>query len=279
MSEKYKSFSERKGRKETKSIQLEDMDQDLRTGLWNVFYEIFGGETLPSTYVLGQHRHNQHLLYENIWSEFLKKPIDEHSSRLSTKNVKNIFSEQPWYEVFDLIEFSISFLHKSGDIFAERSFTNKCNQLLEQENSAYTIVNRRVTEITSQQEIETIKTAMTTPYEATNGHIKNALSLFSNRENPDYRNSIKESISAVESIAKEITGKEKSLSALTQELPLHLNFRNGLNELYNWTSKTGIRHADGGKSLNPNKATARFMLIICSAFVNYIIAGESKNAP
>ena len=49
---------------------------------------------------------------------------------------------------------------------------------------------------------------MDTPYSSVNEHVKNALTLFSRRETPDYKNSIKESISAVESIIREITGKK-----------------------------------------------------------------------
>ena len=118
---------------------------------------------------------------------------------------------------------------------------------------------------------------METPYAGANKHIERALNYLFDRKNPDYANSIKESISAVESIAKEITGKEKSLTALTQGLNLPPAFKTGLDALYNWTSKDGgIRHAATGESLPQNQKTALFMLIICSAFVHYIIAENPK---
>ena len=41
-------------------------------------------------------------------------------------------------------------------------------------------------------------------------HLQQALELYANRENPDYRNSIKESISAVESMARIVSGKPKA---------------------------------------------------------------------
>ena len=138
---------------------------------------------------------------------------------------------------------------------------------------AYRIVGELVTPITSKKEIQSIEAAMDTLYTGANEHIWKALSHLSRRENPDYANSIKESISAVESIAKEITGKDKSLNALTQELKLPPALKTGLDALYNWTStEDGIRHGATGKSLPSDQKTARFMLIICSAFVHYIIA-------
>lgn len=45
------------------------------------------------------------------------------------------------------------------------------------------------------------------------------------------------------------------------------------DKLYNWTSTDGgIRHGASSKSLTPDQNTARFMLVICSSFVNYIIS-------
>ncbi len=49
--------------------------------------------------------------------------------------------------------------------------------------------------------------------------LKRALELFSDRGSPDYRNSIKESISAVESFVIFTTGKDKgTLGQLTKKL-------------------------------------------------------------
>lgn len=47
-------------------------------------------------------------------------------------------------------------------------------------------------------------------------HLRRALELLSDRENPDYRNSIKEPISAVESLSKVIA--EKSNASLSKAL-------------------------------------------------------------
>jgi len=127
-----------------------------------------------------------------------------------------------------------------------------------------------------------IEAALKIPFDSARGHLKKALAHFSNRENPDYENSIKESISAVESVAKEVTGDSKAtLGELANRLNIHPAFRGGLKKLYGFTSDAGgIRHADDsskpGKYLKPDQATARFMLVTCSAFVNYIIAGNPE---
>ena len=98
---------------------------------------------------------------------------------------------------------------------------------------------------------------------------------------PDFRNSIKESISAIESIAKQLTGEtggglEKALSKLDSVVNFHGAFKAGILSLYGYTSdENGIRHAIL-EDTNIDFDDAKFMLIICSALVNFIISKAAK---
>lgn len=265
MNDKYKPFSERYGYTQPKPFQKEEMDDDLRNGLWNVFYKSFPNK-LSGIYFTSHH------IYEVVFTCFLKRPHDDIVDDIVDNNafLKRVYQHEEPYKVYDLIEFVIQYLARQGAVEKDE-FIRACNDVLTQENSAYRIVEGLVVPVIDKQEIAEIETALKT---SAKGCLEKSLTLFSDRENPDYENSIKESIHAVESIAKEITGKEQSLNALTQELKLHPNLTSALNELYNWTSKDGIRHAKSGKPLSVNQDTARFMLVTCSAFVNYIIAGN-----
>jgi len=276
MSEKYRPFSERHGHTQPKLPQREEMDDDLRAGLWNAFYRSFPQEA-----------GSLHPIYMKIFVNFLKNNIDEYlveptvDTRVVIKQkmmrkmidnqniIKESFLKKESYEVYELIEFV---MENSND----DRYKNLCNVTLEQENSAYRIVDKFVTPITSELEMGAVEAATQIRFEDARGRVEGALRHLSDRKNPKYRNSIADSIHAVESIAKEITGKDDSLNALTQSLKLHPNLTNGLNELYNWTSKDGIRHAKSGKPLSVNQDTARFMLVTCSAFVNYIVAKNPK---
>jgi hypothetical protein len=54
---------------------------------------------------------------------------------------------------------------------------------------------------------------------------------------------------------------------------LHAAFRNALIQLYGWTSdEGGIRHSLIAKDANVGDAHARFMIVTCSALVNFLIA-------
>ncbi|MCX6769753.1 MAG: hypothetical protein NT051_03680, partial [Candidatus Micrarchaeota archaeon] len=107
-------------------------------------------------------------------------------------------------------------------------------------------------------------------------HIEAAVSKLADRKNPDYRNSIKESISAVEAIVNRICGTEASLGdalkTLDKKLTLHGALKSGFSSIYGYTSdpKTGIRHFMLDEP-NIGQEDAIFMLISCSAFINYLM--------
>lgn len=263
MSDKGKPFSERYGFTKPKLPQLERMDGDLRTGLWNAFDEV-----VLHPDVWGWERYKPDDVCREIFANFLKKPRNEYDYHYCINSIKSVFLNEKWYKVYNLVEVIVG---RYSSIYVDR-----CNNVLERENSAYKIVGKYVVPITSKLEADAVEAAMQVPFDETKKCIENALRRFSDRKNPDYKNSIKESISAVESIAQEITGKKDSLKAMTQSLKLHPDLANGLNTLYDWTSDDGPRHGTSRKPLSVNQDTARYMLVTCSAFVNYIAAQNPK---
>ena len=106
--------------------------------------------------------------------------------------------------------------------------------------------------------------------------------MLSEKEKPDYRNSIKESISAVESLCKKISENDKAtlgaaLTTLEKRGILHPALKSAFSSLYGYTNDAnGIRHSLLQES-NLTSADARFMLISCSAFINYVIASEASS--
>ncbi len=152
------------------------------------------------------------------------------------------------------------------------------NRVLEDELSAYRFVNNIFTEFTDKQEIEMLENALTDKdFPNVKAHLQRALELLSDRKNPDYRNSIKESISAVESIAKEIAQKPKAelgeaLKEIERKGKLHGAMKNAFLNLYGYTSDAnGIRHA---LMEEPNLTAddAKFFLLTCTSFTNYLKA-------
>ena len=87
-----------------------------------------------------------------------------------------------------------------------------CNVQLERENSAYRFVGTEIVEGTDQNEITSIEEVLKGP-KAVRIYFERALALLSDRRAPDFRNSIKESISAVEAICRLIADSHTDISA------------------------------------------------------------------
>ena len=273
-------FSQREGIKPVKNvIQTDSMDDDLRNSLWNALtlnYWDGVNNNFIDYFPLMKH------FVKELWANHFKRPLDTLSDSWSDiyKEIRNEFYSYKWYEVYDFIEFAVdNYLHEDSN----QKFMILCNSFLERELSAYRFVGGKITPITSQEEISTIEEALNIPkpYKTVNIHIKTALTLFSDKKSPDYRNSIKESISAVESICKLITKKKnptlsQALKIQKKEIGLHSALEKAFDSLYGYTSdEEGIRHSLL-KEAKLYSEDAKFMLVSCSAFVNYLISKISK---
>ncbi len=107
-------------------------------------------------------------------------------------------------------------------------------------------------------------------------HIETSLGLFGQRPQPNYRNAVKEAISAVEAVVKIINGTRggglhEALQTVSAKIEIHPALKAGLEKLYAYTSDgDGIHHVILEEA-NVDEADARFMIVTCSAFVNFLI--------
>lgn len=153
---------------------------------------------------------------------------------------------------------------------------HELNQVFEKEYVGYRFIGKEITPITDDNEIEAIKEVYNSPYQNVSDHIHKAVLLLSDRDNPDYENSIKESISAVEAMCSIILGEKDTLGAALKKLEkngvsIHPSMKTAFEKLYGYTSDAhGIRHAGeiGGPASTFDEA--KFMLVSCSAFANYL---------
>ena len=141
----------------------------------------------------------------------------------------------------------------------------------------------QITDIINDEEIKEIEEALDTKYSACSESINKALNLLYNRDNPDYSNSVKESISAIEAICNIILGTNnatlgEALKRLEKNgFEIHSAMKNAFISLYGYTSdKSGIRH-NNGVDENTTFEEAKYMLVSCSAFLNYLIQIYEKN--
>lgn len=279
-------FSERQGFNKVKQIlQTDSMDDGLRSRLWNVFMNqcINAASDSQYLYYAGKGRFRE--FCSALWHDHFKRPTDEipDSVTRTIEGIRTYFFARDWYEVYDFVEFVA---HRS--IWTSSSNAIKdFNEVLAEELSAYRFVAGKLVPISSEQEKSAIERAVSQtshPYSTTSEHLRQAIDLLGRKPTPDYRNSIKESISAVEALCATITGEPKAtlgqaLKIIDNQAKLHGALRSAFEKLYGYTSDAnGIRHAlmEGSKL---EQEDAIFMLVACSAFVSYVIAKQSHQNP
>lgn len=273
-------FSERKGIKHFSDIvQVNSLNERTRNKLYTATEEIFGlmdnySERLQNCFI--------EFIYEELFS-LTKRDIPRgytYSSYSHTSvfnEIYNIINTEDYSDVLTFIEgvikvFSIIDKDTGNMLNLESRYTNIISNIFKTENVNYRIVNGIVTDLLSEETIKEIEETLENPYTVVANHYSKALELLYRTK--DYDNSIKESISSVESICQILTGNDKAtlgdaLKLLKDEI--HPAMKSAFEKLYGYTSDAnGIRHSNGLGEGNSTFEEAKYMLISCSAFVNYL---------
>ncbi|MBF4563951.1 hypothetical protein ITJ62_02645 [Plantibacter sp. VKM Ac-2876] len=275
------TFAQRMGFKETRSLmQLEDLDTETRTELWNLM--VLLREELNRGIVDPQ----QEKVLSAVWEGHLKRARDERPGATTIWGyLKQIILKGEWYDVLDLIEAVVKYLERYPSGYSRdrasmivRAFNNRFEHYL----VGYRFIGLELTPVGSTLEASAVSTAFDSAADlaGVRHHLDRATELLSDRQAPDYPNSIKESISAVEAVVKIVTAEGtlgKGLSKLEASgLVLHGALKASWSQMYGWVSDDdGIRH--GG--IDPAKADqglARYVLVTCAAFVSYLIEEGRK---
>ncbi|MEW6536475.1 MAG: AbiJ-NTD4 domain-containing protein [Candidatus Auribacterota bacterium] len=280
------SFSQRQGiTLLQKKIQKESMDEDLRIGLWNVFYSyIFSHWQRTPTYGYPKQETREiNFFVAFIWTKFFKECADTVPEYLRIASIiKENFIKNEWNQVFDIVEFIMNYCNYFVSSFCDKKqLSFAINKTLETENSAYRLINDEIVAITDDVEINAIKEGLSQRNDAVREHLSRALELLSDRKNSDFRNSMKESISAVEAACQKITGNDKAtLRDCLNKLKsghVHPALKQAFQKLYAYTNDgDGIRHALNDDSNELSYSDAKYMLVSCSAFINYLIVQQSE---
>lgn len=271
-------FSQRIGKREVKTVlEKEGISPELLNSLWTLILEtVLATKKEQADY--GEKYSDKTNFYRNVWINFFKWPIDnlplsygEVAEWQAQPVIRDWFFKEDWDLVLDFVEFCVN--------YDDNKFSNYFNNFLKREMSAYRFIDGKLVEINTKEEIVEIESAIrnTDKFNSVKTHLKRAVELYADRKSPDYRNSIKESISAVESLAKIIVGNDKTtlgqaLKEIEKKHHIPGSLKSAFSALYGYTSdEGGIRHALLETDVSVDIDEARFMLIACSAFINYLI--------
>ena len=267
-------------------MQLDDLDDVTRNILFNLVSDSLNAQ-------FDRYHHNSDSVYKKedelcrgIMTFALAKKTDSDKHYDVSDIIKiteQIFDSAVFNEVFDFLELLAKFRYNEYEDRKRKDFYELIDLIFEREYVGYRFVDGRIVPITDENEIASIEEACNNKFEGTRAHIKKAVGFIADRERKDYKNCIKESISAVESICSIIAEQKKSslgdalknLKKKGVRIPSQLE--TAFSKLYDYTnSEKGIRHAEGLFESDVTFEEAKFMLVSCSAFVNYLIANYGK---
>ena len=289
-------------------IQIDSFDERTRICLYNYFINVV--ENGGYGYYLSQGASEN--FYLNVYKNAYCETVDNYGVlyipnyiQKCKNNIRNTFTKGSYDSILTLIEYMAYLLDEeyiprqyqnydesqyciddNEDGKSDVNYThirNQINVLFEKECVRYRFIGYYIVAITDQCEINEIEQACCNPYSGCRAHIEKAVGFLADREHKDYKNCIKESISAVESICKIIVGDEKATLGMAIKklkengINIHHALVTAFSKLFGYTSdEGGIRHAEGLFVSEVSFEEAKFMLVSCSAFVNYLIAEYGK---
>jgi len=281
-----RGFSERFGYKPIRTVlQIEEMDDELRNSLWNLVCERYFARYVERDTMSGRLYATDNLrqLVHLIWRDLFKQPTDTSGATWSSvyDQLRDHLLTTTWNGVYDFVEF-LPNNFPDDPYHTNTGFVAECNQIFQRELSGWRFSGTTLVKITSEEELSAIDEAGDLPasMRVVGEHLEGALRLLSDRKKPDYRNSIKEAISAVEGFCSLLAGQDKAdldaaLRVLEKRIKLHGALKKAFNSLYGYTSDAnGIRHALLDEA-NLTFDEAKFMLVSCSAFINYLKGAAS----
>lgn len=279
-------------------MQFKDFDEHTRTAMLNTLHDILqmvdkesyaytmGHDRWPVFYLdIATNVYNQETaMLKNLNSFYIEGTVKEY--------IRSTILFDTYDSVLTLIEYILNY---TADNFGNRQpqfdgetiyyFDEKkyMNKLFEKEYVGYRFIDDCIVPITDDTEIKEIEETLDTKIQASKKHIEKALGFLSDREKPDYKNSVKESISAIEAACKVILGNDSvdlnnAIKKLKDKgIELHPALLQAIDKLYAYAGdKGGVRHSEKSVENNVTFEEAKLILVTSCAFSNYLIAEYGK---
>ena len=279
------TFSQAQGHEDIPGpLALGEISKEARNKLWSLLYLYVSFRSTPA-HLMGPH------VVKPPWPEillalhidFLTRPSDEFAPRLDIfvgQYKERFLRTEPFNKVFDILQM----IMWHGE--CPPAFINDVAAAFEDCRLAYFVDKGAPVAIfpaATPEEGRAIRNALedvrAAGLQGAESHLRESGRLINEG---DWGGSVRESIHAVESVARRITPKARTLDpALDKMGRLHPALREAFSKLYGYTSdEKGVRHArlDEAASL-VQQDEAVFMLGACASFVSYMLRKHRQEQP
>lgn len=266
------SFEQAEGAEPIPSqLALKEVSQEMRAHLWRVFHDSIEQEFSRS----GATSNNRWITIMRDWhverSHGMVDEFDQHGGSIKG-TIKGIISEGNYVDILGFSEWVIR--HPSCPLAVLTNLDNA----LQTSRAAYRVVDGdTIVPIASEVDRQTVERAFfdlsEVEFNGARAHLKNAAT---NLTAGKYADSVRESIHAVESVARILAPTDKlsdALGRLESSLSIHGSLKRGFAAIYGYTSdEKGIRHPLLEEDApRVDETDALFMLGACAAFLSYLV--------
>ena len=255
-------------------LQLEELSHEARIGFWNAFYEefIYAENTRLIQVIFDAHLHR----FNGAMDEFPEIDyLPDSDYENYCMSYKPHFLEGTFNEIFDTLLFLMR--HQR----CPKNFKTSIGAVFERCQLAYSLdladgptIYPATTPEQGQSIVDAVQELNAAGLDGARQHLIQSSAFINQGE---WAQSVHQSISAVESVARQIAPGTNTLGDALKQLKKqglleHPALHQGLEKLYGYTSdEQGVRHSllDQGQS-NVGQDEAVFMLGACASFASYL---------
>jgi hypothetical protein len=257
-------------------LALGEMSKELRSLLWLIVHEIIKDSATfdadgdgNGPWIAG----NFEVVLKSYWvlHEFNFSDEFKNSERFWVYKLGSMFKTGSYTEIFGFIQFVM----RRDD--APYRFSEGIEQALRRARAAYFVTDNTIMPAATAEDRVAVSSAFESlrskEYSGARTHLRKAGELLSEGH---WSDSVRESIHAVESAVRKISGEGATLSAALAALQkkgrMNVNLKRAMNALYDYTSdEQGVRHALVLNEAEVTESDALYMFSVCAAFLTYSV--------
>lgn len=272
------SFSQAQGYEELpKPLNLGELPAEARVQIWNALhYWLVRSKRTVDVYSLHYITKPWNGILARVHTVHDSRPADDWNTGFESvcSSLRHRIEKQAFNQVFDLIQFIIRDSQCPGDFVKHMRYVFKlCRLAYAIDSGPPPTIFPSVTAKEGQAIGASLQTLAQAGLQGSASHLRKSAECINKG---DWAGSIRESIHAVESAARQLHPKASSLApalrSLEKQAALHPVLKQALGKLYGYSSdEQGIRHA----LLDQEQASvgmdeAVFMLGACASFASYL---------
>ena len=205
--------------------------------------------------------------------------------RIAADVLTEAANQHMWAALLNFIEFAVASEWDGWDNDNAERMIAETNEVLHWVRGYRMRNNGKIAPLFTPEETAAVEASIKGTSAAVRNQMDKAVTLFSDRKNPDYGAAVQQAIHAAWAAMQICTGESQfkvGVRKLRESGKLHPTLAAAFGNLFGFTSQDGkgMRHPEFDGELPPDMTTARFVIATCASFINHMAESHpDKFAP